>query len=66
MQYPVLSPPLTIAEVFSQAWYSGAMSRRDWHGLRSVLSDSQVSEEEVRAIDRMLYAVKRGWVKLVD
>lgn len=61
-----LFPLPTIAEVFGQAWNSGRLTFRDRLYLRSAILNSALSEEERAAIDRLLHAVRRGWLQILD
>lgn len=61
----LLSNP-SIAEIFSKTWYEGKIMPCDREGLMWALLDGEVQEEEYAAIDRMLYAVRRGWLRMVN
>ncbi len=56
----------SLSEVFSQACESGKMTPAERQGLQSALLDHTLSEEEQATINRLLYAVRRGWLDFQD
>lgn len=56
----------TISEIFYQIWQTKQISARHRWGLRSALMQDSLSEDERDAIDRLLHAVRRGWLQVVD
>jgi len=56
----------TIAEVFGQAWNSGRLTGTDRQKLQAAFLDSVLSEDDYAAVDRLLHAVRRGWLKILD
>ncbi len=57
---------LTLAEVFFQVYQQGRIDRNHRQHLRATLLKEQVSEEEQTAINRLLYAVRRGWLQVAE
>lgn len=55
-----------LAELFAQASNSGRITLADRYGLLAALLQDSLNEEEMSAIDRLLYGVRRGWVKIAD
>ncbi|NJR65892.1 MAG: hypothetical protein HC772_12145 [Leptolyngbyaceae cyanobacterium CRU_2_3] len=55
-----------IAELFVQTSMSGRITLADRYGLQAALLTGYLSDEERFAIDRLLYAVCKGRVKMVD
>ncbi|HEY9644065.1 MAG TPA: hypothetical protein V6C57_26470 [Coleofasciculaceae cyanobacterium] len=55
-----------IAELFVQVSLSGRITLADRHGLQAALLTESLSDEERFAIDRLLYAVRKGRVKMVN
>lgn len=51
-----------ISELFFQIWCSGRITRTDRYGLKSALLEDTLDEEDKAAIDRLLHAVRRGWL----
>ena len=51
-----------ISEIFFQIWCSGRITRTDRHGLKSALLEEVLDQEDQAAIDRLLHAVRRGWL----
>lgn len=55
-----------LSELFAQASNCGYLTRFDRYGLMMTLLESSLSDEEQAAIDRLLYAVCRGRIRLVE
>lgn len=66
MRLPLEAPPNPIADLFSTVWSAGCVTRKDRFQLMNALLQGQLGDEERAAIDRLLYAVRRGWLNLVD
>jgi hypothetical protein len=62
----VKMPPNALSEIFAQAASSGYLTVADRDGLKAALLDESLSSEERAAIDRLLYAVRKGRLRLVD
>jgi hypothetical protein len=59
--------PGAISELYAQATASGYLTLADRYGLMAaVLEMESLNEEEHRAIDRMLRAVRQGKLTVVD
>jgi hypothetical protein len=63
---PVKLLPNVLSELFAQAISSGCLSFGDHYRLRAALLDESLSDEERAAIERLLYAVRKGRICLVD
>jgi hypothetical protein len=44
----------------------GQITLADQYGLIAALMNSSLSKEEEDAINRLLYGMQRGWLKVVD
>jgi hypothetical protein len=66
MTYQALLPEYTIAELVFQVYRSGFLTTEHRKQLRSLFLDYDLSEEDTTAINRLLHAVRRGWLKVVD
>ncbi|MGD1850354.1 MAG: hypothetical protein ACFCBU_07015 [Cyanophyceae cyanobacterium] len=53
-----------IAEIFSEVWDSGRITECERLELRSALLNGDLSNDDYAAIDRLVHAVKRGWLSL--
>ncbi len=53
-----------ISELFFQIWCSGHITRDNRFGLKYALLKDTLGEEDKAAIDRLLHAVRRGWLKM--
>ncbi len=58
--------PNALAEIFTCAIASHKLTVADRYGLAAVLCDVSIDDEEKRAIDRILYGIRRGRIQLVD
>ncbi|MEB3826986.1 hypothetical protein [Phormidium sp. CCY1219] len=59
-------PNLTVTEIFSHIYSMGTITQRDRQFLQQALLQESLSEEEITMIDRLVYAVRRGWLKMID
>ncbi|MCW6051792.1 hypothetical protein QUB60_17420 [Microcoleus sp. A2-C5] len=57
---------MTLEELFGQVMFSSIVTRHDRRQLRSALLERTLNEDEYAIINRLLYNVRRGWVKIVD
>lgn len=58
--------PTALSELFLSASISGYLTLADRYGLMAALLDDSLLEEERSIIDRLLYAVNRGRITVVD
>ncbi len=58
--------PVPLEELFGQIMFSSVVTRTDRQHLRSAILGDSLTEDEKAIINRLLYNVRRGWVKLVD
>lgn len=66
MQVPVRLLPGALSELYAQATISGKITQADRYGLMAALLDDSLTEEEQQSIERLLYALQRGRMKIVD
>ena len=66
MQVQVCLLQSAIPELFAQVSQSGNLTLADRYGLMAALLDDSLNEEERRSIDRLLYAVRKNRLKVVD
>ena len=66
MTYQVLLPEYTIAEMVFQVYRSGFLTTEHRKQLRNLFLEYDLSEEDTTAINRLLHAVRRGWLKMAD
>ena len=57
---------MTLEELFGQVMFSSVVTSNDRKVIRSALLAGCLTEDEKAIINRLLYNVRRGWVKLVD
>jgi hypothetical protein len=58
--------PSAISELFVQASLTGQITLADRYGLMAALLEESATEEEIRSIDRLLYALQRGRIQIVN
>ncbi|HIK12885.1 MAG TPA: hypothetical protein IGS52_21940 [Oscillatoriaceae cyanobacterium M33_DOE_052] len=58
-------PVKSVAEVFGNVWNSGAVTGSDREILRYAFLQERLSEEDYAAVDRLLHAIRRGWLQMV-
>lgn len=63
---PVRLLPGAIAELFAQVSDTGVVTLADRYGLMAALLDDSISDEERYAIDRLLRAMRRGQLRIVN
>ena len=61
-----VSQMTTLEELFGQVMFSSVVTRHDRRQLRSALLERTLNEDEYAIINRLLYNVRRGWVKIID
>ncbi|MDC0831538.1 hypothetical protein POG22_00750 [Geitlerinema sp. CS-897] len=61
-----ISSTIAISEVVVRVWRSGCLTLSERQALRTVLLENRMSEEDRAAIDRLLHAVRRGWIEMLD
>ena len=54
-----------ISELFAQVSYTGKLTSNDRHYLMQALLEETTSDEEKQAIDRLLYAIRAGRVRVL-
>lgn len=59
-------PNLTVTDIFSHIYSVGLITPRDRQFLKDALLGQTLSDEEITMIDRLVYAVRRGWLKMID
>lgn len=56
----------TLAELFGQVTHSKIIRTTERQDLIAARQNAALSEEERHSIDRLLYGVRRGWLKVID
>jgi hypothetical protein len=63
---PIHLIPNALSELFAQVSTTGQITLADRYGLMAVILTETATEEELRAMDRLLHALCRGRVKIVS
>lgn len=58
--------PSAISELFAQATLTGKITLADRYGILAALLKESLSEEEMCCLNRLLYALRKGRIKVVD
>jgi len=60
-------PEYTISELYLNIWKSGKIDRTVFQQIQyAINSHSLKSSEDRKIVSRLLYAVRRGWVSVMD
>jgi hypothetical protein len=62
----ILPLPGALSALFSQACLTKELTVADRYGLLAIILLGDLDEDDRRCIDRLLYAVRRGRVKMSD
>ncbi|HIK10635.1 MAG TPA: hypothetical protein IGS52_10270 [Oscillatoriaceae cyanobacterium M33_DOE_052] len=57
---------ITLEEMFANIFTVQAITRADRYRMKLAILDNKLTEEHLQALDRLLYAAKRGRLKLID
>lgn len=66
MQPPICLLETGLADLFAQVTEFGILTLADRYGLLAAILDEDLSTEEMTYIDRILYSVRKGRVRLVN
>lgn len=66
MLFPLNSQTINLTELFSRVYAVGRVTPSDRQVLRYALMEGALSEEDRNLIDRLIYAVRRGWLKMTE
>lgn len=66
IQPPVQLLQSALGDLFAEANATGHLTLADRYGLMAAILDDSLDEEERRCIDRLIRAVSRGRIQVVD
>lgn len=66
MQAYAIDSNSAIAELFYQVCQAGHLTRPDRQRIMSAFLSGALTDEEKAAINRLVHAVRRGWLKVLD
>lgn len=55
-----------LSKLFGKIWKQGGLTANDRQRLMFILLKTSLCEEELYTIDRILHAVRRGWLQIID
>lgn len=64
--YTIFPEESSLSELFANVWKQGMMTASNRQSIKSALLTGNLNDAELRIINRMLYAVRRGWLKIAD
>ena len=60
-------PEYTISELYLNIWKSGKIDRTVFHKIQcEINSQSLKNSDDLKIVSRVLYAVRRGWLSVMD
>ena len=60
-------PEYTISELYLKIWKSGKIDRTMFQKIQyEINSQSLRSSDDLKIVSRVLYAVRRGWLSVID
>ncbi len=60
-------PESIISELYLNIWKSGKIDRAVFHKIQyEINSQSLGSSDDLKIVSRLLYAVRRGWLSIID
>ncbi len=63
---PVYLLPFALGDLFANANATGCITLADRYGLMAAIFDESLPEDEKRSIDRLLRAICKGHIKVID
>lgn len=63
---PINLLPSAISELFAQVSATGQLTVADRYGMMAAILDGSASNEEIHCLNRILYGLQRGRIKIVD
>lgn len=66
MESPIKLLPGSIADILAEVSESKCLTEADRYGLMAAIFDESLSEDERRAINRILHSVSRGRIKVLE
>ena len=66
MESPLRLLPGSIAEILAEVSESKCLTEADRYGLMAAIFDENLTDDERRAVNRILHSVARGRIKVLD
>ncbi|MBD2041622.1 hypothetical protein H6F56_13240 [Microcoleus sp. FACHB-672] len=66
MQFLNPLPQFSLTEISFEVWETGTLKVCQREEIRALLLTDRISTQDYRLINRLLYAVRRGWLGLAD
>ena len=64
MKNQPFSPQESVAEVFGHVSETGYLTKRERQQIQLAILTDSLTEEDRNALDRLLYGLRRGWLRL--
>ncbi|HIK31050.1 MAG TPA: hypothetical protein IGS17_08795 [Oscillatoriales cyanobacterium M59_W2019_021] len=67
MQIPLDRFQVSLEDLYAQIWKTGYLTQTQQQQLKSMRSlDKRMTSGERETIDRLMHAIRRGWLKVVQ
>lgn len=68
MRTEAFMPEYTISELYLNIWKSGTIDRSQFQQIQYAMSCQELinSEDDLKIVSRLMYAVRRGWLSVMD
>ena len=67
MRIEAFLPEYAISELYFKIWKSGTIDRTQFREIQyAINSQSLRNSDDLRIVSRLLYAVRRGWLSVMD
>ena len=66
IKYKTSTSSSKLPELFAKVIHTHQISFADWHELMTAPLDTSFTQEDEDLLTRLIYAVRQGWVKVVD
>ena len=67
MRTTAYNPEYTISELYLNIWKSGKIDRNEFHQIQYAINSHNFrNSDDQKIVSRLLYAVRRGWLSVMD
>ncbi len=64
MLFDLVSNNIDLSDIYSEVWASRRVTNDSREVIRSALLSGDLTSEDCKAIDRMVHAIRRGWLDI--
>ncbi|MCT7951260.1 hypothetical protein NG798_15780 [Ancylothrix sp. C2] len=66
LQSTNILPKFLLSQICLEVWQTGQINKLHRQQIKTALLADSLNHQDYRLIDRLLYAVRRGWLELGD